>query len=120
MTYPERDQDGLPVRINLGDDESMPVRQKHAMGGLGCLDLRTEPEIVIEADQPKVGKHQILLHELIHTACEGLKSRDIIRRQPSELMITHISAALFNLLAANGLWNGVTLEEFEEYQAKRT
>lgn len=119
MTYPDRDQDGLPVHINLGGGETLPVRQQKAIDGLGRLDLRSKPEIVIEANQPKAGKHLILLHELMHAACEHLKSEGVIRRQPSELVITNLAGTLFSLLAANGLWNGVTLEEFEKFQAER-
>jgi len=116
VSYPSRDKDNLPTSINLGMAVELPVRQHKPMDGLGCLDTRDGHEaILINTEQPKVGKHIILLHELIHLALEHLKDEKVIRRQPSELVVTNLAGSLFSLLAANGLWNGVTLEELEEF-----
>lgn len=77
---------------------------------MGYFDRKTV-EVCIHEDQPHAGKHLILLHEMMHLACEKMKQAGIAKRQPSEEFIENLAGTLFRMLALSGLWNGVTTEE---------
>lgn len=100
----------VPSMIVASPGQELPVVQKCLGGGLGYFDPSTG-EIAIEADQPEVGKHIILLHEMMHLAAEKMKQAGVCKRQPSEAFIENMAGTLFPMLALSGLWVGVTPEE---------
>lgn len=105
----------LPKSIVIGPDQLLFITEKELpKGKLGYFDPSI-PEIAIESRQPEVGKHHILLHEMIHLAVEKLKQGEFIKRAPSEAFVSYLTGALFPMLAMSGLWNGVTPEEAEEF-----
>lgn len=100
----------LPKSITAAPGQLLPVVEKSLSGKLGYFDRKTG-EIGIEVDQHPVGKHHILLHEMLHLAAEKVKQTGLVKRQPSESFITYLTGALFPMLAMSDLWNGVTPKE---------
>jgi len=100
----------IPVKIVVGPDQVFSVEQTGLNGPLGCYD-RGRDRILIEVNQHPAGKHEILLHEMIHVVCEKIKAAGLAKRQPSEEFITYLAGGLFPMLACSGLWNGVSPEE---------
>jgi hypothetical protein len=104
----------LPKYIVAAPKQHLPVNERENLDGLGYFDQRTG-EIVINADLDPVGKHHILLHEMIHLAVEKCKQGGLIKRAPSENVVTYLTGALFPMLALSNLWNGVSPEEAEKF-----
>lgn len=100
--------------VIVGPEQVFEVTEAMLKNGLGCTDLGKQV-IVIHQDQPSVGKHHVLFHELIHLACEKLKAAGIVKRQPSEQFVSYLAGALFPMLALSGLWNGVSPEQAREF-----
>lgn len=106
--------DNLPDSIVCGPNQTIPIiLNNDNMEQLGYLDTK-EWNITIKNDQPKTGKHLILLHEIIHLAAEHLKQVGLIKRQPDEKFVTYLAGTIFPMLALSGLWNGVSTEEVNE------
>ncbi len=106
----------LPKKVVLGIDSSgrrvfADVRETLLPPPcLGCIDCRKR-EILINPDQPEVGKRLILLHEMIHATAEAMKMNGDCKRQPSEAFVTALAGNLFVMLGLSGLWNGVSPAE---------
>lgn len=104
----------IPESIVSAPGQQLPVIQKELSGNLGYFDPKL-CEIGIEVNQHPVGKHHILLHEMLHLAVLKLKQGGLIKKAPSEEFITYLTGALFPMLAISGLWDGVTPAETEEF-----
>ena len=104
----------IPKSIVSAPGQQLPVVQRALNGNLGYFDPKTG-EIGIEVNQHPVGKHHVLLHEMLHLAILKIKQGGLIKRAPSEAFVTYLTGALFPMLAISGLWNGVTPTEAEEF-----
>ena len=110
----------LPQYIWSAPDQKLPVIEKdfsqeeELKNTLGYFDERTG-EIGINIKLDPVGKHHILLHEMIHLAIGKLKQGNFINEDPSEKFVTYLTGALFPMLAMSNLWNGVSPEEAYEF-----
>lgn len=105
----------LPSEVVVALDVVVPVVQAELKDPhIGCYDGLNQ-RIMIHPDQHEVGKHQVLLHEMMHIVNHKLREAGIVQRAPGEHYITNASGALFMMLALSGLWNGVTPEEAEEW-----
>lgn len=102
----------LPKAIIVAPGVSLPVVEERVNGALGYT---SNEHIAIERDQHPVGKHHILFHEMVHVACEKLKAAGLVKRQPSEEFVSNLAGALWPMLAASGLWNGVEPGEALEW-----
>ena len=109
----------LPSSLVVAPGQSWPIVEEYLDGALGCTDFG-EGVIYIEKDQPKVGKHLILLHEAIHVACEKLIEAGIIKRQPKEQFVTYLAGTLFGILAGSGLWSRIHPDEAFSFYAQFT
>ena len=86
--------------------ERWPLRQRRLTNGkLGYIDFQRR-EVVIEQRQPLVGKHIIVLHELIHAVTQHCIEAKLIRRQP-ERFVESLAGGLLPMLALSGLWKGL-------------
>lgn len=101
------DESGGPV-IAAVAEEILPD------GKLGYLDTDAM-RIVIHSQQPEAGKHLILLHEMIHAVAENMKAQGLCKRQPAEDFVANLAGGLFGMLAASGMWVGVSPEEAMEF-----
>lgn len=121
---------GVEFPVNLVDsfegyDKSDAVNAVEDAEPMGMTEFQdTGSQIVIRRDLPKVGKHHILFHEMVHLAVEKLKQGNFgieflgEAGEPSEdeeLFVELLSGALFPMLVSSGLWNGVSREEFMEF-----
>lgn len=110
----------LPVStVWVTGDRQIPVREAESDGdALGHLQLDgdDEPvEICVDPALPKVGKHVVLLHELLHVVeLNGLK-QGVFSEPLGELLISNLAGGLLPILALSGLWPGLTAEEVRAF-----
>lgn len=104
----------IPNQITANNGQSFRVVQKQSDRGLGYFNPKTL-EIVIHEDQPEFGKWIILMHEMIHLICEGLKQHGTIKREPSHKTITYLAGSLVPMMAHSGMLRGVNGEHEQEF-----
>lgn len=105
----------IPDEIELSEGQSFLVFEEELYDKkLGCLDTG-QGVILIEKNQPEVGKHLILLHEIIHLVAEILKEKGVLENKPDENFVKHCAGVLFPILAFSGIWNGVTRDECKKF-----
>lgn len=105
---------GIPKTIRTNSGQSFPVVQKTLACGLGYFDPNTA-EIAIHKDQPEIGKWIILVHEMIHLICAGLKQDGTIKREPNHKTITYLAGSLVAMMACSGMLKGVNGEHVREF-----
>lgn len=93
----------FPSEIRISDEQSFPIRQIADLPALGYMD-RESGEIAIKENQPEIGKHIILIHEIVHHIAEQLIHAGAIKRQPDEAFITGAAPMLLNMLLGSGLY----------------
>jgi hypothetical protein len=82
--------------------------------GKGNYDERT-CTVTINPDLPTVGKHIIVLHELLHAVDAQLVATGISKRRVTHQWIKDAAPNLFLLLTAAGFWNGPSLSECKKF-----
>lgn len=83
--------------------------------GLGYVEFKKDKgKIVLDINDPPVGQHWALLHEIIHLALMKLEEKGI-QVNNTEEFVTYLTGALFPMLAVSGLWNGVSRQEVLEF-----
>jgi hypothetical protein len=112
-----RHRTGLPDAISWPPDGNLvTVREGETEPGtLGYFD-RDAQEIVIRPDQPKAGKHIVLLHEMLHAAIHYRFGDDKGEPMDEENLVEAISLPLLGMLVSAGLWRGVTARELNRFQ----
>lgn len=100
----------------LGDP--ITIQEGPVPDALGACDERTGT-ITIRPDQPTVGKHVVLLHELLHLVDGSLVGNGLQPRRVSHDWIRMASPNLLFLLVAAGIWQGITVEEVIEFMAQQ-
>lgn len=107
----------IPKKIRLSDEQEFSVRQVIDLESLGYFD-RSTGEVAIRKNQPEIGKHIILIHEMIHFAAELCVQSGATKRQPDEAFVTNAAPLLLNLLIGAGLYRGnVTQSDLHEFMA---
>lgn len=86
------------------------VQQPPKPGALGHFDERTGT-VVIDPDQPEVGKHIVLLHEFLHAVDTQLILTGITRRRADHRWIASAAPNLLALLVLSGMYTGVRRRE---------
>jgi hypothetical protein len=104
-----------PIRFRWGD--SVEIREGPTKE-LGHWDPK-KGEIVIRPNQPEPGKHVVLMHELLHMVDDLLVQQGITKRRMPHDWITHAAPNLVGLLAAAGLYRGVTPRQFQRFVRSR-
>lgn len=104
----------LPTHVFIGPDQSIPVREVYLEDTLGYWD-EAEAEIVIASNQRSIGKQIILLHELIHVVESKMLQAGVIKKRADHRFVTNLAGTLFGMLAASGLWKGVSKEAALEF-----
>jgi hypothetical protein len=106
-----------PLRITaLGDP--ITIREGRVPGGgLGACHTGTG-EILIDPDQPEVGKHVTLLHELLHLVDEQMRRCGITRRRIDHRWVESAAPNLLALLVFAGLYRGVSTKDLAAFMAK--
>lgn len=114
----EAHADDLPTReVWIAGDTALPVISAippEQPDALGCLDT-VELRIFVRPDQPKVGQHQVLLHEIIHCVEQNMLEAGLLTKALTEEFITEFAGGLLPILALSGLWPGLTRDELEAF-----
>lgn len=100
---------------NLGDPIAI-VQRKPPTGALGAFDERTG-EVCIDPDQPEVGKHAVVLHELLHLVDAQLRQVGITKRRADHRWVESAAPNLLALLVLGGFWKGVSKKELLAFMA---
>ena len=111
-----------PQRIHVTSDYSVPVIEVPNHSSLGSWDEVNE-HIVLLKGQPEAGKILILIHEMIHIAetmmisggLLGWTYRWFIRPLWGEILVTHLGAFLFQMLALSDMLTVCEPEEAKEF-----
>lgn len=86
---------GTPIKVR-------EASLKYALGSWN----ETTGEILIEKDQPEIGKYVVLIHELLHLAETMCLQAGIIKRRVSHKFIGSAPVILFMSLVEAGFWSG--------------
>lgn len=113
----------LPTtKVWVAGDTTLDVVYEHTPGkpdGLGCLDME-RGRICIRPGQPKVGVHQVLLHEIIHAVEQNMLAVGALDGDLPEEFVREFAGGLLPILALSGLWPGLTRDEIEEFYEATT
>ncbi len=88
---------GRPIRVS----------ERRLHGPLGSFNTETF-EVLVEAGQPVVGKHVVLLHEFLHLVDEAMRRSGVRKRRMDHALIRSLAPNLFVVLASAGIWRGVS------------
>ncbi len=104
----------LPARIEL-EDMPLTIVEGDFPGTIRArLDYAAQ-QITICRTAPAVEKHILLLHEFLHYTAHALYHEGVISAQPSEEFIINAAPELMLLLISAGVYDGITLAEFDEW-----
>lgn len=108
----------LPTtRVWVAGDTTLDVVYEDPPGrnrALGCLDME-RMRICIRPGQPKVGAHQVLLHEIIHAVEQNMLAVGALDSELPEEFVKEFAGGLLPVLALSGLWPGLTREELKAF-----
>jgi hypothetical protein len=93
----------------LGDTITIEQKKTDSIGHTDGLN------IVIDPDQPKVGKHVTLIHELLHVVDDQMIGIGYTKRRISHHWIKGAAINLLALLVYSGVYKGVSEKEFAEF-----
>ena len=93
-----------------GMGDTITVSESSLDGPLGHWDEKFG-EIIIEKDQPKAGKHVVLIHELFHVAETACIQSGIMNRRVNHEFVATAPAIILAALVKMGLYTGIGEEE---------
>lgn len=82
--------------------------------GLGCYDEKT-CTVTIKPGLPQVGKHIIVLHELLHAVDAQMLATGLTKRRIPHEWIKNAAPTLLTLLISTGFWDGPSLSECKRF-----
>lgn len=98
--------------IQLPGWDLVTLEQEGGLDGLGYFDESTG-RVVIEREQPEIGKHVILVHELLHVVESALAQVGIQR--PPEEFVTNAAPILLGLLIRAGVYTAADIDDLCEF-----
>jgi hypothetical protein len=113
---PEAKRLELPIEIReLGD--TIRIEERDLESCLGFFEEHTGT-VVLKRGLPEVGRHLVLLHELLHAVDAALLAAGITKRRINHGWIESAAPALLAMLVCAGRWRGPAKDEVLRFLAE--